>query len=75
MQGVRLALTTALGFVNRNQQEVLRNTGLPGNDHCQVIYVLRCGAYGHEYGANGSDIFQRRCPKRQGGALGLPLGK
>lgn len=38
-------------------------TGLPGNDHNQPVYVLRCISYGHEYGANSSDILQRRCPR------------
>ncbi len=53
--------TTQIGYVNRNGQTVLRKTGLSGNDHNQIIYLLRCDACGHEYGANGSDIFQRRC--------------
>ena len=65
--------TTEPGYVNRNQQRVLRATGLPGNDHLQRIYVLRCerSGCGHEYGANGSDIFQRRCPRCHDGAPGL----
>ena len=64
--------TTASGYVNRNGQTVIRSTGKPGNDHMQYIYVLRCGSCGLEYGANGSDIFQRRCPECQGGMPGLP---
>jgi hypothetical protein len=72
---VSVPSTTAPGFVNRRQQVVLRNTGLPGNDHGQVIYVLRCGACGNEYGANGSDIFQRKCLRCQGGAPGLPIAR
>jgi hypothetical protein len=35
------------------------------------VYVLRCNPCGHEYGANGSDIWLRRCPKHDGGAAGL----
>jgi hypothetical protein len=62
--------TTRIGYVNRNGQEVIRATNLPGNDYLQRIYVLRCGC-GHEYGANGSDIWQRKCPKHQGGKPGL----
>jgi hypothetical protein len=67
--------STDIGFVNRNGQAVIQATGLPGNDHMQRIYVLRCGneSCRHEYGANGSDIFQRKCPKCQGGAMGLPF--
>jgi len=64
--------TTQPGYVNRNRQTVVRATGLPGNDHLQRIYVLKCGDCGAEYGANGSDIFQRKCPSCQGGADGLP---
>ena len=63
--------TTRLGYVNRNGQTNIRATDLPGNDHLQRIYVLSCGRCGHEYGANGSDIFQRKRPHCQGGAPGL----
>lgn len=63
--------TTRIGFKNRNQQENLRATGLPGTDHGQSIYVLQCGECLHEYGANGSDIHLRKCPACQGGRPGL----
>lgn len=63
--------TTAEGFVNRNGQRVVRATGLPGTDHGQRIYVLACSSCDFEYGANGSDIFQRKCPRCQRGAPGL----
>ncbi|PSO12225.1 hypothetical protein C7E20_06875 [Sphingobium sp. AEW4] len=65
--------TTEIGYENRNRQKVLRKTDLPGNDHLQFIYVLKCGECGHEYGANGSDIFQRRCPNHDGGTVGLAI--
>ena len=64
--------TTRPGYTNKNSQTVLRGTSLPGNDHNQYVHVLRCGSCGHEYGANGSDNWQRRCPACDGGALGLP---
>ena len=64
--------TTETGYRNRNGQVVLRRTDLPGSDHNQIIYVLRCDTCGHEYGANGSDIFQRRCPAHDEGMPGLP---
>lgn len=63
--------TTAIGYVNKHQQEVVRKTDLPGNDHGQRVYVLRCIPCGHKRGANGSDIWLRRCPKHDGGAAGL----
>jgi hypothetical protein len=64
------AKTTEPGYKNKNEQEVLRATSQPGNDHNQLVYVLRCRVCGREYGANGSDIWQRRCPYCQGGASG-----
>jgi hypothetical protein len=63
--------TTRTGYINRNRQTVVRSTGLPGTDHLQYVYVVRCGDCGNEYGANGSDIHLRRCPGCQGGAPGL----
>ena len=65
------APTTVPGHINKNGQTVLRSTGLPGNDHNQRVYILSCGKCGHAYGANGSDIWLRRCPACQGGAPGL----
>ena len=67
------APTTVPGFRNRNGQTVIRGTGLPGNDHNQRIYELKCGNCGHRYGANGSDIWQRRCPSCDVGRPGLSL--
>jgi hypothetical protein len=67
-------LTTAIGFVNRNRQQVVRKTDLPGTDHGQRIYVLRCGGCEADYGTNGSTIYLARCPSCQGGAAGLPFG-
>jgi hypothetical protein len=63
--------TVQIGYRNRNGQSVIATTGLPGTDHMQLIYVLRCGHCGHQYGSNGSDNFQRKCPQCQGGARGL----
>jgi PHP family Zn ribbon phosphoesterase len=66
--------TTTPGYVNHpHGQVVIRNTGLPGNDHGQYVYQLGCSHCGHVYGANGSDIFERRCPECQGGRPGLPI--
>jgi hypothetical protein len=63
--------TTREGYRNRNGQVNIRATGLPGNDHSQYVYILRCERCAHEYGSNGSDIFQRKCPNCQGGMPGL----
>ena len=66
------AKTTQPGYLNRTGQVVVRNTGLPGTDKNQSIYQLGCSRCGHVYGANGSDIHERKCPNCQGGAKGLP---
>ena len=66
--------TTTYGFVNPHGQEVIRNTGKPGTDHGQYVYELKCQHCGHLYGANGSDIHERKCPKCQNGKPGISFG-
>jgi hypothetical protein len=67
--------TTRIGYVNRNGQQVVRRTDLAGTDHGQSVYVLKCNACGREHGANGSDIFQRRCPHHDPKSRGADLLK
>jgi hypothetical protein len=71
---VSAGYSTVEGFTNDNGQQVVRRTDRPGTDHLQVVYVLSCTECGHVYGANGSDIHRRRCPKCQGGRPGLLYG-
>ena len=59
--------TTQTGFENRNGQVNLGPLGMPGTDHNQQLYQMRCRQCGGEHAANGSDVFQRKCPKCQGG--------
>lgn len=59
--------STDIGNINRNGQQVIRKTDLPGTDHGQVIYVLRC----NKYGCNGTQVYERKCPKCQDGKPGL----
>jgi hypothetical protein len=66
--------STKPGFTNANGQTVVRSTGLPGTDHGQSIYVVHCGVCEKDYGANGSDLWLRKCPYCQGGRPGLPFG-
>jgi hypothetical protein len=65
--------TTEVGYVNPNGQVVIRNTGKHGTDHNQKVYQLSCSNCGYVYGSNGSDIFDRKCPKLEcgGGKAGL----
>lgn len=65
--------TTEVGYVNRNDQQVIGATELPGNDYNQKAYILQCTRCQERYGANGSDIFQRKCPHCGGGRRGLPI--
>jgi hypothetical protein len=65
--------TTTPGFVNPHRQEVIRNTGNAGTDHGQFVYELKCQLSGQHYGANGSDIHERKCPACQGGKPRLAL--
>ncbi len=65
---------TSIGYINRHQQMCTGHRGTPGTDHGQVAYRMVCmnAACGAVYGANGTDVFQRRCPHCQSGAPGLP---
>lgn len=66
--------STIPGYVNRNRQMVIRKTDQPGTDHLNYVYELRCGDCKLRYGANGSEIYQRKCPRCQGGEPGLDVG-
>ena len=55
------------GYINKNNQ---RNNGLTpheGTDNNQYFYEMECLFCDHKYYANGSDIWQRKCPACQGG--------
>jgi hypothetical protein len=65
--------TTRIGYINKNNQRNMGHRHQPGTDHGAYSYKLQCLFCGHEYGANGTDIFQRKCPKCQGGKDGIPF--
>jgi Zn finger protein HypA/HybF involved in hydrogenase expression len=65
--------TTDPGYENRDGQIVVRNTRKQGTDFGQHIYELRCKHCGEVYGANESDIYERKCPACQGGRPGIPV--
>jgi hypothetical protein len=60
------------GTVNTKRQLVIRDSGVI-NDHQQTVFILRCGDCGYEYGAQGCDVFERKCPRCQGGRGGEGL--
>ena len=57
------AVTTLLGYRNRNRQVLVNKTEFSGNDYNQRVYVLECGHCGQKYGANCSDIWQQESPE------------
>ena len=59
--------STEAGYVNKKNQKNLGKTSKPGTDNNQWFYQMECLDCGHQYFANGSDIWQRKCPKCQGG--------
>jgi hypothetical protein len=63
--------TTQIGFITRRNQKCLGHRGRPGNDHLQKAYGMECLNCGKKYGANGTDIFQRRSPGCQQGKPGI----
>ncbi len=60
-----------IGQVNRNDQRCCGHRGVPGTDHAQFAYKVECLRCGYVYGANGSDMHERRCPMCQDGAPGI----
>jgi hypothetical protein len=63
--------TTKIGSINDNQQRCDGTLGVDGTDHMQSAYRMECLICGFVYGANGSDIHERKCPKCQSGAEGI----
>ena len=62
---------TKPGYVNQNDQMVIRRTDLRGHLN-QWVYHMECLKCGHNYGANGFDCHLRKCPGCSGGQPGLP---
>jgi len=63
--------TPRIGYINRNQQKNHGHRNIEGTDYGQLAYRLECLLCGHEYGANGSDIFQHKYPDCQGALPGI----
>lgn len=59
--------TTVSGYVNKNNQINIGFSGEFGTDHMQKFYLMKCLNCNYRYKSNGSDIWQRKCPKCQGG--------
>lgn len=61
------------GDINANGQQLLRLTGAKGNDFNARVWVMKCRRCGEVYGCNGTDAWQRKCPRCQKGAAGLAI--
>ena len=62
------------GTINRNDQEVVRPEGKAKANHPnQRTYRLRCNHCHQQYGSNGCDVHQRKCPYCQDGQTGVDL--
>lgn len=58
---------TETGSINSNNQRNNGKTDVPGSDNMQWFYDMECLKCGYKYHANGTDIWQRKCPNCQGG--------
>ncbi|GAB3293523.1 hypothetical protein [Pseudidiomarina andamanensis] len=67
------ATSTQIGYINRNNQKNHGTRGVQGTDHNAIAYKLECleDGCGHIYGANGTDVFHRKCQKCQNGSNGI----
>lgn len=63
--------TTKIGYVNPNNQEVLGTRKQPGTDKNQLAYKVKCLNCHAIYGANGAELYRRKCPECQGGKPGI----
>ena len=60
------------GDINLHNQQLLRLTSERGTDHNSRIWILKCNLCLNVYGSDNTDAFERKCPKCQKGADGLP---
>lgn len=60
-----------IGAINKNGQLCLGSRQVRGTDHNALSFKMRCMHCDYVYGANGTDVFQRKCPRCQQGAAGI----
>lgn len=63
---VEIMGTTDIGYINKNNQRNNGRTDIPGTDFGQWFYDMECLECGHKYHANGSNIYEKKCPNCQG---------
>jgi putative restriction endonuclease len=72
-QADKVRAVKAPGDINRNNQQLLRQTGERGTDHNARVWVLKCRHCSNIYGSNSTDAWERKCPKCQKGKPGLGI--
>ena len=65
----------AVGGINRNGQRLVMKTTVKGTSGRAYAWLMRCNACSHEYYANSTEAFQRKCPNCQKGRVGIPEAK
>lgn len=61
--------STETGFININNQRNNGRTDIEGTDNLQWFYDMECLNCGQTYRANGTNIYEKKCPKCQNGKL------
>ena len=64
-EGKSIMSTTDIGYINKNNQRNNGRTDIPGTDFGQWFYDMECLNCGHRYHANGSNIYEKKCPNCQ----------
>ena len=54
--------TTDAGYINKNNQKNLGCRGVSGTHYNQKFFEMECLDCGHQYLANGCDVWLRKCP-------------
>lgn len=63
----KVVKSTEIGYINKNRQKNIGKTEQAGTDYNQFLYEMECMDCGHKYHTNGSNIYEKKCPKCQGG--------
>lgn len=66
-------VSVKIGEINHRGQLCCGTRQKEGTDHKQYAYKVCCTHCEHIYGANGSDMYERKCPKCQEGEPGIPF--
>ena len=60
--------TIEVGYINKNNQRNNGRTDKSGIDYGHWFYEMECLECGHKYYANGTNLYEKKCPDCQGGS-------